>query len=197
MADVKIGSEFRPSLQLRKLYYIYLVSGFVLFFLILCAPLLLFAPVEVIIIIGLFLILPLLLIFLFTAWWIPKFYDTMLYKLTDSEIIWRRGVWFKETGIVPYNRITNIDIKQGPVSRKLRIASLKIQTAGYSGQAARPSEIKIEGMENFEEVREIIMSFVRGRKPVAVETYESRASPELKMFDELVKIRKLMEEKKR
>ncbi|MEM2082887.1 MAG: PH domain-containing protein [Nitrososphaerota archaeon] len=32
------------------------------------------------------------------------------YKLTEDEIIWKRGVWFKSTGIVPYNRITNIDV---------------------------------------------------------------------------------------
>ncbi len=193
MAGVKIGSEFKPSLQLRKLYYIYLVSITVLAYLIIYLPVTLFAPPIAVLLVGVFMLFVLAVLF-FAAWWIPKFYDTMLYKMTDSEIVWRRGVWFKETGIVPYNRITNIDIKQGPVSRKLKIASLKIQTAGYSGQAARPSEIKIEGMENFEEVREIIMSFVRGRKPVAVETYES---PELKMFDELVRIRKLMEEKKR
>jgi membrane protein YdbS with pleckstrin-like domain len=192
MANVKIGSEFKPSLQLRKLYYIYLASVTVLAYLVIYLPVTLFAPPIAVILVGVFMLFVLAVLF-FAAWWIPKFYDTMLYKMTDSEIVWRRGVWFKETGIVPYNRITNIDIKQGPVSRKLKIASLKIQTAGYSGQAARPSEIKIEGMENFEEVREIIMSFVRGRKPVAVETYES---PELKMFDELVRIRKLMEEKK-
>jgi membrane protein YdbS with pleckstrin-like domain len=196
MANVKIGSEFKPSLQLKKLYFAYLISSFVLFFIIFCAPLLLFAPVEVAIILGFFLILPIMIIFLFAAWWIPKFYNTMLYKLTDSEIVWRRGVWFKETGIVPYNRITNIDIKQGPVSRKLRIASLKIQTAGYSGQAARPSEIRIDGMENFEDVREVIMSFVRGRKPVAVETYDETKG-EASMLGELVKIRKLLEKRKK
>ncbi len=100
-------------------------------------------------------------------------------------------MWFKKTGIVPYNRITNIDITQGPISRKLGIATLKIQTAGYSGQQAR-AEIKMEGIEQFEELREFIMEFVRGKKPVAVETYKDE-SIGLKILNELVKIRKLLE----
>ena len=100
------------------------------------------------------------------------------------------GIQFKKIGVVPYNRIINIDIGQGPISRMLGIATLKIQTAGYSGQA-RP-EIKIEGIEQFEELRELIMEFVKGKKPVAVETYEEE-DIDLKILNELVKIRKLLE----
>ncbi|MCZ7406160.1 MAG: PH domain-containing protein, partial [Candidatus Methanoperedens sp.] len=138
-------------------------------------------------------LIPILAILIFVSYWIPKYYDTMLYKLTQNELIWRRGVWFKNTGIVPYNRITNIDIVQGPVSRNLGIASIKIQTAGYSGPAngGRIAEITIEGMEQFEDLRELIMGFVRGNKPLAVETYEEDVN--LKILDELVKIRELME----
>lgn len=51
-------------------------------------------------------------------------------------------------GIVPYNRITNLDIRQGPVMRILGLSTLSIQTAGYSGQAI--PEIKIEGVEHAE-----------------------------------------------
>ena len=147
---------------------------------------LLFAPFEV----KVGITIPILAILIFIAYWIPRYYDTIVYKLTENEIVWRRGVWFKNTGIVPYNRITNIDIGQGPISRMLGIATLKIQTAGYSGQA-RP-EIKIEGIEQFEELRELIMGFVKGKKPVAVETYEEE-NIDLKILNELVKIRKLLE----
>ena len=65
---------------------------------------------------------------------------------------WKRGVIFRRTGIVPYNRITNIDIRQGPVMRALDISTLSIQTAGYSGQAQ--SEIRIEAIVHAEELRE-------------------------------------------
>ncbi len=186
---IKINEEFRPAPQFKKLYYIYLLLATVFGILTWYIPVLLLAPFTVI----LGFLIPILAILIFVSYWIPKYYDTMLYKLTQNELIWRRGVWFKNTGIVPYNRITNIDIVQGPVSRSLGIASIKIQTAGYSGPAGggRIAEITIEGMEQFEDLRELIMGFVRGKKPLAVETYEEDIN--LKILDELVKIRELME----
>ncbi|MCZ7384681.1 MAG: PH domain-containing protein [Candidatus Methanoperedens sp.] len=186
---INIGEEFRPAPQFRKLYYTYLLLATVFGILTWYIPVLFLAPFTLI----LGFLIPILAILIFVSYWIPKYYDTMLYKLTQNELIWRRGVWFRNTGIVPYNRITNIDIVQGPVSRNLGIASIKIQTAGYSGPAngGRIAEITIEGMEQFEDLRELIMGFVRGKKPLAVETYEEDVN--LKILDELVKIRELME----
>jgi membrane protein YdbS with pleckstrin-like domain len=187
--QIKLGEEFRPAPQFKRLYYNYLLLATVFGILTWYIPVLLFAPFTVILGFS----IPVLAILIFISYWIPKYYDTMLYKLTQNELIWRRGVWFKNTGIVPYNRITNIDIVQGPVSRSLGIASIKIQTAGYSGPAngGRIAEITIEGMEQFEDLRELIMGFVRGKKPLAVETYEEDIN--LKILEELVKIRELME----
>ena len=187
---IKIDEEFKPAKQFRKLYFIYLILAILFGILTWYIPVLLFAPFIVI----LSFFVPILAIIIFIAYWIPKYYDTMLYKFTEDEIIWRRGVWFRKTGVVPYNRITNVDINQGPISRMLGIASLKIQTAGYSapsGGFGSLAEIKIEGIEEFEELRVLIMGFVRGRRPVAVETYEEDTN--LKILNELVKIRKLLE----
>jgi len=183
---IKIGEEFKPAPQFKKLYFIYLLLAILFTILWWYIPIVLFTPFDVKGIVT----IPILAILIFIAYWIPKYYETMIYKLTKDEIVWRRGVWFKKTGVVPYNRITNIDIVQGPISRMLGIASLKIQTAGYSGQT--PAEIKIEGVEQFEELRELIMEFVKGKKPVAVETYEEE-DIDLKILNELVKIRKLLE----
>ncbi len=60
---------------------------------------------------------------------------------------------------------------------------------------ARSSEIKIEGMKNFEELRETIMGLVGGKKPVAVETYDEEAAGS-DVLKELVRIRKLLEKKR-
>ncbi len=185
--EIKIGSEFRPSPQLRKLYYVYL--AFVIIFGVLTwyIPLLLFAPFGVTLAVS----IPILAFLIFVMYWIERYCKTMLYRLTRDEITWRRGVWFKNTGIVPYNRITNIDITQGPVSRALGIADLKIQTAGYSGPKTS-AEIRIVGVEYFEELRDTIMKMVKGKKPTAAGTYEEKDT-ESKILDELIKIRKLLE----
>lgn len=150
-------------------------------------PLLMFAPFEAVVVIS----VSILIILFFIAYWIPKYYGTIVYKLTEDEIVWVRGVWFKNTGIVPYNRITNIDISQGPISRRLRIASPKIQTAGYSAQQSR-AEIKIDGIVRFEELRDTIMGFVKGRKPVSVELYDSK-SMNADILNKLIRIREILE----
>jgi membrane protein YdbS with pleckstrin-like domain len=200
MSDtLKIGEDFRPSEKLKNLYYIYLAMFFIFGILSWYLPTIVvvyfFTPTIVKIIVIAITIIPLIAIISFTLYWIPKYYSSIIYKMTENEITWNRGVWFKTVGVVPYNRITNIDIKPGPISRGLGIASLKIQTAGYSAASASGSfsEIRIDGMKNYSEIRDIILDFVRGQKPTAVETYER--SKDDNVTKELVKIRKLLEDK--
>ncbi len=97
-------------------------------------------------------------IVVFTVW-TRLYYDSMTYQLREDEINWKRGVWFRRTGIVPYNRITNLDLVQGPVMRYLAISTLAIQTVGYSGQGA--PEIRIEAIEHADELRGLIRNQVR------------------------------------
>ncbi len=193
---VKLGEEFKADSAYRTYYYISLLVIFILAFLWWYALLLIFIPIPLWIME--IIAIPFLAAFAFAAYWIPKYYDTLKYKLTNNEMVWRRGVWFRKTGIVPYNRITNIDIEQGPVSRKLGIGSLKIQTAGYSAASSgtgRQAEIRIEGVVHFEELRQFIMGFVHGQKQAGPATgvYEL---PEGKVLGELVKIRKLLEKRR-
>lgn len=195
-AGIKSG-QFKPAPQFKTLYYIYLILIIVLSVFTWYIPVAVFAPFVIAYYITVVLAIILIPIVVITLYWIPKYYKTMIYHFTDTEIEWRRGVWFKKTGIVPYNRITNVDVGQGPFSRRLGIASLKVQTAGYSAPAGGGGvpEMKIEGVEQFEELRNVIMQFVRGKKPVAVETYEEDTSS--RMLEELIKIRELLEKSQR
>jgi membrane protein YdbS with pleckstrin-like domain len=139
--------------------------------------------------------------------WTRLYYDTMAYELHDDELRWRRGVWFRTTGIVPYNRITNLDLKQGPVMRWLGISTISIQTAGYSGQAV--PEIRIEAIENAEELREILRGYVRacsvqgdgtGTGVVVSRITDAPVATtgtSMLILDELRKIRQLLEQQKR
>jgi len=95
----------------------------------------------------------------FVGVWNILYYKSVVYNLNSTEMTWKRGVWFRQTGIVPYNRITNVDIVQGPLMRLFNISSLSIQTAGYSAQ--KMAEINIIGIEEPEPLRGMIMDFVR------------------------------------
>lgn len=139
--------------------------------------------------------------------WTRLYYDTMAYELHDDELRWRRGVWFRTTGIVPYNRITNLDLKQGPVMRWLKISTISIQTAGYSGQAV--PEIRIEAIERAEELREILRQSVRacsarsdgtgtgGQSSPAADSPVATIGTSMLILDELKRIRQLLEQQKR
>ena len=181
------GKEFKPSPQLKTLYHIYLsiVSAIV----VLPLYVLLLADGEVAA--SLAAVPSVVLTVGFLVYWIRRFYDSISYTLAKTEVVWRRGVWFKNTGIVPYSRITNVDIAQGPISRSLGIAALKVQTAGYSGE--RKAEIKLEGIENSEELREFIMGLVRGQQPPATENHVRGEGVDVEILRELRKIRELVE----
>jgi len=184
--EIKIGEEFKPSPKLKTLYYLYFIFAAIPGILSWFIPLILFAPLGVALL-FLMIILPILI---FIAYWIPKYYDSIIYRFTENEIIGKRGVWFKRTGIVPYHRITNIDVVQGPIARKFGLASLRIQTAGYSRAAA--AEMSIDGVEHYEDLRTIIMDFVRrGRE--AIEEKPREEDINQKILKELMRIREILE----
>lgn len=159
-------------------------------------PVIVFTPADRATIFAIFCgIAAVIVIFLI---WTRLYYNSMWYELHRDEMRWRRGVWFRRTGIVPYNRITNIDIRQGPVMRALHISTLSIQTAGYSGQAQ--AEIRIEGIVHAEELRELIRTMVRscsaGGDGTGTGTATTpHAEKTTEILEELKIIRALLEQK--
>ncbi|HJJ48358.1 MAG TPA: PH domain-containing protein [Methanocorpusculum sp.] len=134
------------------------------------------------------------------AWiciWAGLYFKSVVYQLNNTEMTWRRGVLFRKTGIVPYDRITNVDIVQGPIMRIFKIFDLKLDTAGGSGKDK--SEIRIEGVEDPEPLRALIMDYVRGKKaaPAALGTeYGAAEETDISaILEELRAIRKLLEKK--
>ena len=186
---ITIGEDFKPSPQFKTYYYLcliltsLLVTAFIIFPVAIAEE-----PVLYILFGG-----GLIAVVAFVAVWIPLYYRSVVYHLSGTEMTWKRGVWFMGTGIVPYNRITNVDIVQGPLMRIFGISDLRIQTAGYSAQAQ--AEIRIEGIEEPEEVRELIMAQVRGRPSVAATTggEETAPAPEDAVLAELRAIRRVLE----
>jgi len=190
LTPVRIGEAFGPAPQYRSYLYVYLTLTIVIFVLPWLVPAILAAPAVVAAVTG----VPILGIVLFTLYWIPLYYRSISYRLTVTEITWQRGVWFRQTGIVPYNRITNVDIAQGPLMRFFSFSALRVQTAGYSAQAR--AEIVLNGIEDPKDLQEKIMGFVRRGGPVAVEG-EPEAPPAAAdaALEELRAIRRLLEDR--
>ncbi len=192
-----LNVPFRPSPKFRLWYGITALLG-VLFAAVVYVPLALLVDLPAVANVAV-VVFAAVLLALFLAWTV-LYYASMEYELRDDELSWRRGVWFRRTGIVPYNRITNIDIRQGPVMRALGISNLAVQTAGYSGQMT--AEIVLEAMERAEDLRTTMRAVVRnaaGGDGTGSGPTVSRPGPagtDLLILDELRGIRALLEERR-
>ena len=197
-----VRKEFRANPRLKSLYRTYLglviIGGFLWWMILIVAVAFSFEMLAGVVA-ALFSFVPLIIVAAITLYWIPKFYSSINYVLEDDEIIVKRGVWWKTKSVVPYNRITNVSIYQGPISRHFGLGRLSIQTAGFSGVSSsghKTAEAEIFGIENFEEIKDMVMKFAKGIKPVAVETeVEAKPSKDMneQILQELRRIRKAVE----
>ena len=92
------------------------------------------------------------------ALYIPAAYRCLEYSLDDEALRMKKGVFWKRQTTVPYPKITNIDIVQGPVERMFKVCHLEIQTAGSSGNQAVKAELILVGIGDGEAVKEMIMN---------------------------------------
>lgn len=164
MTQIRLFEDFKPVEIFKKYNLIY--TSLAVFLLWLCIGWLI--PIFESTIANIIIIAILVISLLFVAVWNSLYYKSIVYHLNKTEMTWKRGVWFRQTGIVPYNRITNVDIVQGPLMRFFGISNLRIQTAGYSAQ--KLAEISLNGIEEPEPLRGMIMDFVRSKGPVAAAT---------------------------
>lgn len=135
------------------------------------------------------------------ALWIERYRRSIHFTLESTRIIFERGVWWKRRSFVPYNRITNVDVVQGPLSRMLGLGKVTIQTAGYSATSRSSgtfAEAAIFGVKNFEELKDTVLERVSRMRPVAVEAgAEMVEAGEVgqQILEELRRIRKTLESK--
>jgi len=202
-----VNEQFGAHPDLKKLYYTYLTIATIVFLawiLPVTAAAFILLPFNSASIVVASLLVPLFFSIVFLWYWINQYYASISYALTDHEIVVHRGVWWKKKSFVPYNRITNINLVQGPVSRHFQLGTVLIQTAGFSGGTSsagglRPAEAIILGVKNFEEIKDKIMNSVRRARPVAVEAQAEAVATEdvnRQILAELKKISKALEKAK-
>lgn len=198
-----VEKEFGANPDLKKLYQVYLVivliGGFLWWMIPVVAVVMLSFELQIGIAAALSSFLPLLIVAGFVLYWIPRFYSSINYVLEEDKITVSKGVWWKTKSFVPYNRITNVNIYQGPISRRFGLGKLSIQTAGFSGASSsggKVAEAVIFGIRNFEEIKDLVMNYVKGLRPEAVEAeLEAKPAEDIsqQILQELRKIRKAVE----
>ena len=94
------------------------------------------------------------------------------YTIGETEIIVRKGIINKTVKHIPFRTITNVSSRYGLFDRFFGIGTVEIETAGKSGQQIEP-EAKIEGIKNFQEVRDMILQSLRRLKGTYTTTTET------------------------
>jgi uncharacterized membrane protein YdbT with pleckstrin-like domain len=99
-----------------------------------------------------------ILAILYSAFWVRLFG----YEINDTEVKIEKGVIAKSYDSIPYSRIQNVGIERSLIERMLGISTVKIHTAGHSGQGSG-AEGDIPGVEKTvaSDLREKIMEKAR------------------------------------
>lgn len=184
-----------PQIGQKKLWYL----GWNVFSFIFLVPLLILAialPYPPQLVMGIFFAIG-FIISVFTRWWIPKYFQSLQYVLQDDAIKSMGGVFWKKIVTVPYSKITNIDLTQGPVQRMYNIGTVHLQTAGAGGNTAVRAELLMVGISNLEETKNLIMEKINLHS-VERKTEQTEMSKEvmlMKILQEVTTLRQLAEKK--
>lgn len=130
---------------------------------------------------------------LFIAAYMPAFVRTFSYDLTEKFIVIKRGVITKEKTTIPFSRVQNVSVIQGPFDRRFRIYTVKIETAGFSassgGQGGPRPEGLLVGIKDPAKLESIIDELVHQytQKPKVPESLKGKVFEETDLaFDQFI-----------
>jgi membrane protein YdbS with pleckstrin-like domain len=139
--------------------------------------------------------------------WIPAmllsgpYFRSMRYEIHTDEVIVHVGIWTQSVKHVPYRTVTNITVQRDILDRWVfNIGTLKIQTAGMSGQ--RGAEESLKGLQDVQEVYDLVATELRrfrgSMAPTAAEMEVPSAEPAgdlmQAVLEEVRAIRKVLEQ---
>jgi membrane protein YdbS with pleckstrin-like domain len=98
----------------------------------------------------------------FWAILIPRYfrYRTLRYRFDEEGVSMRWGILFRREISLTYARIQDIHLSSNVVERWLGLAKIQVQTASGSASA----EMTIEGLQEFEQLRDYLYSKMRGAR---------------------------------
>ena len=174
--------EFKPDVKLKKMYFLYSLWATV--------PL---AGISVILsflhVIGmLFSLIALITLTSFLSIWIPRFYNSVKFRIEEDHAYARYGVWWVKEKRVPYSLVSQVRVRQGPVQRKLNLANVDVFTPATGALRSEVTFFQLNSDEA-QEVQEAI------RVKVGLLSPSERKAVEVAILEELKKIRELLEKK--
>lgn len=102
-----------------------------------------------------------LIVMLLILLWIPAFYKSLEYVIDSDSVKAKAGVFWRKHVTIPYTKVTNLDVTQGPIERIFDIGTIHVQTAGAGGQQGAKAEQKLVGIRNLVVLKDAILERIR------------------------------------
>lgn len=109
-------------------------------------------------------------------------YDTMWYVMTDRSLRCRRGIWTILEHTITFENVQNVHVLRGPVQYLFGISTIVIETAGAAegheqNAFAVGNKAIMEGIDNPEEIRRVILERVRRSKSAGLGDERPASAP--------------------
>ena len=122
----------------------------------------------------------------FLAYWIPRFYRSVTFRLERDHAYARYGVWWVKEKRVPYNLVSEVRLRQGPLQRSWGLACVDVFTPATGVQRPELTFFQLDANEASRVASEL-------RARVGILTSRERRVLEEEMLAELKAIRELLE----
>ncbi len=96
--------------------------------------------------------------------WLQKVFPRMQYALRERDITYQQGLLLRTVISIPFNRLQHAEVSQGVAERAMKLASLKVYTAGGGG-----SDLSIPGLplERAYELKDFVLQQAHEYDPSA------------------------------
>ncbi|MEL6498112.1 MAG: PH domain-containing protein [Planctomycetota bacterium] len=127
---------------------------------------------------------------------IQKYLDNLSCVLTDRTLELKRGILNKTESTIPLEKITDLQMFQGPIMRHFGLHGFKVETAGQTGGVG--SLLAVIGIEDAPEFRQAVLAqrdamHDGGGSPRSPQTDATSPSELADIRDSLLRIEKLLE----
>ncbi len=182
-ADIMVKSpvEFRPSPTLVRMYWMYSLWYFIPAAV--CSGLL--ALVSVLASLAAFALL-VVVPAAFLAYWIPRFYRSITFKLEGDHAYAKYGVWWVKEKRVPYNLVSEVRLRQGPLQRSYGLACVDVFTPATGVQRPELTFFQLDASKASQVASEL-------RARAGILSSRERRVIEEEILAELKAIRELLE----
>ena len=90
------------------------------------------------------------------AWYARRYIGSLECELTPRHLRFQKGVLYQIEKTIPLDNIQDLTFKKGPLLRWLGLSTLKIETAGQSGQSS--SDMTLIGIEEAAAFRDRVLN---------------------------------------